>query len=51
MKTYASKDQEDPFSHFFIKESGKVERVHKIYKDGQDKFARVMETTSDIDTH
>jgi hypothetical protein len=50
MRTYSSKDQEDPFSHFFIKESGKIERVHKIYKDGQDKFASAMENAKDIDT-
>jgi len=30
MRTYYSKDQDDPFSHFYIKESGKVERVVKL---------------------
>lgn len=50
MQTYASKDQEDPFSHFFIKESGKQERIWKIHKEGQDKFASALENASDIDT-
>lgn len=30
-QTYFSKDQEDPYSHFFLKESGKVERVHRVH--------------------
>jgi hypothetical protein len=50
MKTYASKDQEDPFTHFFIKESGKIERVHKVQKEGQDRFTEVLESTKDINT-
>lgn len=31
--SYFSKDQEDPFSHFYILESGKVERVYKAWND------------------
>ena len=50
MQTYASKDQEDPFSHFFIRESGKQERIFKIHKEGQDKFASALENANDIDT-
>lgn len=36
--TYFSKDQEDPFTHFYIKESGKQERIHKTQKEADDKF-------------
>lgn len=50
MKTYASKDQEDPFTHFFIKESGKVERVHQVQKEGQSKLEKVIEKSKDINT-
>jgi hypothetical protein len=36
MSTYRSKDQEDPFSHFYIKESGKIERVHKVLSEHEE---------------
>lgn len=41
--TYFSKDQEDPFTHFYIQESGKQERVHKTYRDQQEKYLEQME--------
>ena len=50
MATYTSKDQEDPFSHFFIKESGKQERIWKIHKEGKDRFEEALENAQDIDT-
>jgi len=48
--TYNSKDQEDPFSHFFIKESGKVERTFKVENEADERYTHFMETTSDIDS-
>ena len=36
--SYFSKDQEDPFTHFYIHESGKQERIHKTYREQQDKY-------------
>lgn len=41
MGTYFSKDQEDPFSHFYIKESGKVERVVKLGDEAK-KYEEVL---------
>ena len=41
MRTYFSKDQEDPFSHFYIKESGKVERVVKL-RDEAEQYEKVL---------
>jgi hypothetical protein len=45
--TYFSKDQEDPFSHFYIKESGKIERVHVIEKEMKQKYKSIIEDTPD----
>jgi len=42
MRTYFSKDQEDPFSHFYIKEGGKVERVAKLHDEAQTKYEKVL---------
>lgn len=33
--TYFSKDQSDPFSHFYTKESAKVERVFKVENEAK----------------
>jgi len=41
--TYFSKDQEDPFSHFYIKESGKIERLHKTYDEHQTKYKDLID--------
>jgi hypothetical protein len=38
--SYFSKDHEDPFSHFYILESGKVERVHKAWNDANNSEAK-----------
>lgn len=38
MSTYHSKDQEDPFTHFYIKEAAKVERVHKLKGEADERF-------------
>lgn len=35
-ESYLSKDQEDPFTHFYLKESGKVERVHRVLQQYED---------------
>lgn len=40
--TYFSKDQEDPYTHFYIKESGKVERVHKVHNDAAEKYDKII---------
>jgi len=39
--TYFSKDQEDPFTHFYLKESGKIERIHKTYDEHKNKYAEL----------
>jgi len=31
--TYFSKDREDPFSHFFIKEAAKQERIQQLAEE------------------
>jgi hypothetical protein len=36
--TYFSKDQEDPFSHFYIKEAGKIERIYNTKKTLESKI-------------
>jgi len=48
--SYQSKDQEDPFTHFFIKESGKIERVHKVHNDARAKFAHLAKDAPDKQT-
>jgi len=45
--SYQSKDQEDPFTHFFIKESGKIERVHKVHNDAKERFAHLAKDAPD----
>ena len=47
MRTYYSKDQDDPFSHFYIKESGKVERVVKL----RDEAAKYEDVAKDHRNH
>ena len=47
--TYFSKDQEDPFTHFYIKESGKVERVHKTFDEYQNKYAEFIKNADQED--
>mmetsp|Transcript_31265 Transcript_31265/g.47845 ORF Transcript_31265/g.47845 Transcript_31265/m.47845 type:complete len:382 (+) Transcript_31265:3481-4626(+) len=49
--TYFSKDQEDPFSHFYIKESGKIERMHKAYKDASEKYQAEVDSLPSKDLH
>lgn len=49
-RTYQSKDQEDPFTHFYIKEAGKVERVHQVYADLQDKEEELRKRFGDGET-
>ena len=46
--TYFSKDQEDPFTHFYIKESGKYERIHQVYNDAKDKYENYMKETTSL---
>ena len=31
--TYASKDREDPYSHFFLKEARNTEKINKMMND------------------
>ena len=38
MKTYKSRDQVDPFTNFWVKEAGKVERIHKMHDDIEKTF-------------
>lgn len=45
--TYESKDQEDPFTHFFIKEAGKVERIHKVHNDAEERYAKLINDNPD----
>ena len=45
--TYEAKDQEDPFTHFFIKEAGKIERVHKVHKEAEEKYSKLISESSD----
>jgi len=47
MRTYSSKDQEDPFSHFYIKESGKIERVRKLHNEATEKYDDIINNHSD----
>lgn len=35
-KTYFSKDKEDPYSDYFLKEAGKLERAHKLSDEVKD---------------
>ena len=41
MSTYHSKDQEDPFTHFYIKEAAKVERVHKLKGEADERYETI----------
>ena len=47
--TYFSKDQEDPFTHFYIKESGKIERVHKTFDEYQNKYTEFIKNADQED--
>lgn len=47
--SYFSKDQEDPYTHFFIKESGKQERVKKIYNEMNMKYWRKIKEAKSED--
>jgi len=49
--TYFSKDQEDPFSHFYIKEGGKHERIHQVYNEAQQKFREHQHKTASEKSH
>lgn len=48
--TYFSKDQADPFSHFYTKESGKVERVFKVEKEAKEKYEEAMANLKSVGT-
>lgn len=48
--TYFSKDQADPFSHFYTKESGKVERVFKVEKEAKEKYEEAMGDAKSLGT-
>lgn len=48
-QTYQSKDQEDPFSHFYIKESGKIERVHRVKEQEMAKYEKYAKNTESVD--
>lgn len=48
--TYESKDQEDPFSHFYIKEAGKVERVHQVHQEAEERYKKLIEESNDLES-
>lgn len=48
-QTYFSKDQEDPFSHFYIKESGKIERVYRVHDTEMNKYKDFIKGNEDKD--
>lgn len=37
-KALGERIREDPYSHFFLKEAGKIEKVHKAYEDIEEQF-------------
>jgi hypothetical protein len=43
--TYESKDQEDPFTHFYIKESGKIERIHQVKNQEMKEYEEFIKTS------
>lgn len=49
-KTYQSKDQEDPFTHFFIKESGKIERIHRVKEQEMAKYEDFIKHNDNLDS-
>lgn len=42
--TYESKDQEDPFTHFYIKESGKIERLYHVKNREMKQYEDALKT-------
>lgn len=49
-QTYQSKDQEDPFTHFFIKESGKIERIHRVKEKEMAKYEEFIKHNNNLDS-
>lgn len=46
--TYHSKDREDPYTHFFLKESKNKERINQLIAEEKDLMARIEVGSSDF---
>lgn len=44
-KATCSRDQTDAYSHFFLKEAGKHERVHKAYNEATEQYQETIDTS------
>ena len=44
-KAACSRDQADAYSHFFLKEAGKQERVHKAYGEATEQYQETIDTS------